>query len=196
MRPDAARPLRRPHPVRRRWLLAGLAALLAAAGAAAAVLGLGGSGNPPAESSSANGSAAPAVHLSGVTSYDPYSNDHSEHDELAAAAADGDPSTYWTTSTYRYPNGGLGKQGVGVVVDAHRVLALGALTVSTDTPGFRAEILAGDDPSGPFALDSSPQQVNARTPFALRARTARYYVVWITNLGPHHAVHVNEVSAG
>ena len=198
--PLAARPARArsARPRRRRWLVAALIALLAAAAFAAAVLGLGGSdtSSPGNEPGAAGGQPVAHVQLRGVTAYDPYAPDHSEHDELAAAAADGDPSSYWKTSTYRYPAGGLGKPGVGVVVDAKRPVALDSLTVSTNTPGFRASILAGDRANGPFALDSSPQLVGERTTFALRGRTARYYVVWITNLGARHVAHVNEVRAG
>jgi serine/threonine protein kinase len=189
---------RSPRPRRRRWLVAGLIALLAAAAFAATVLGLGGS-DTPAPSSERGGAASspvPHVQLSGVASYDPYAPDHTEHDELAAAAADGDASTYWKTSTYRYPDGGLGKPGVGVVVDARQSATLDSLTVSTDTPGFRASILAGDRANGPFVLDSSPELVGEQTTFTLRGRTARYYVVWITNLGARHVAHVNEVTAG
>jgi predicted Ser/Thr protein kinase len=195
--PARRRTRRRARP-RRRWLV--LAALVALVGAAvaAAVLGLGGSNNPSAHGGSGGGGGGTAqdVHLSGVGSYDPYSNDRTEHSELAGAAADGDPSTYWKTSTYRYPGGGLGKKGVGVVVDAGRSVSLGSLTVSTDTPGFRAEILAGAGERGPFVVDSGSQRVDADTTFTLRGRSARYYVVWITNLGTGHVAHVNEVKAG
>jgi hypothetical protein len=84
---------------------------------------------------------------------------------------------------------------VGVVLDARRPVALKAVTVVSDTPGFTAEILTGSSPSGPFTRDSSSQQVGASTTFTLNGRTSRYYVVWVTNLGAHSSVHVNEVRA-
>jgi hypothetical protein len=37
--------------------------------------------------------------------------------------------------------------------------------------------------------------VAAHTTFELHGRGARYYVVWITNLGTYQSVHVNEVTA-
>ena len=57
--------------------------------------------------------------------------------------------------------------------------------MTTATPGFTAEIQAGDSPTGAFAADSSSQTVNGTTAtFTLDGKTARYYVVWITQLPP------------
>ena len=75
-------------------------------------------------------------------------------------------------------------------------MKLGSLTVTTDTPGFTARIQAGDSVSGPFADDSSSETVGASTTFHLNGATARYYVVWITQLPPGDAAHVNEATAG
>jgi predicted Ser/Thr protein kinase len=189
---------RRPQPRRRRATRRGLAiallVLVAAAAIVAGVLGLGGSDNHATTGGGGGSGGGTKVALSGATSYDPYSSDHTEHPELAADAADGDPSTFWKTSDYRYPDGGLGKKGVGVVVAAGGSVALKSLTLQSDTPGFRAEILAGNSQNGPFVVDSSPQQVGSRTTFALRGHESRYYVIWITNLGSHSSAHVNEVS--
>jgi eukaryotic-like serine/threonine-protein kinase len=189
-----------PRPGRRRWPWAlGLVLLLGAAAVVAAVLGLGGSNTPERAATAGGGGSSPpssSVTLSGVTAYDPFGGDDWEHNQDAPKATDGNPATFWETSTYRYPNGGLGKDGVGVVVDAGSPVGLGSLTVATNTPGFQATILAGDSESGPFEPDSSSETVAARTTFVLQGHAARYYVVWITNLGPHRQVHVNEVTAG
>ena len=57
-------------------------------------------------------------------------------------------------------------------------------------------IKSGDSPDGPFTDDSSSQ---ARGDAARRSlcngTTARYYLIWITNLGPDDQVSVNEVTA-
>jgi hypothetical protein len=37
--------------------------------------------------------------------------------------------------------------------------------------------------------------VGRRTTFTLDGKSARYYVVWITDLGPATFAHVNEVTA-
>jgi predicted Ser/Thr protein kinase len=204
--PDAERTFIAPSPVLRqsaphrirhrtraapksRWPLYAVLVLLAAAAIVAGVLGLGGSkGAKPAPA----GGGAP-VTLAGVGAVDPRGD--GEHDSEAPLAADGNASTAWQTSSYHFGGGSLGKPGVGVVLDARRPVALKAVTVVSDTPGFTAEILTGSSPSGPFTRDSSSQQVGASTTFTLNGRTSRYYVVWVTNLGAHSSVHVNEVRA-
>ena len=137
--------------------------------------------------------AASPVHLSGVTSFDPEGDNQAEHSEDARFATDGDPGTYWTTEHY---SGGLQKSGVGVVLDAGTPKKLTQLVVSSDTAGFTAEIQAGSSSSGTFAPVSKSQMVGDRTVFSLNGpRLLRYYVVWITDLGPNSSVHVNEVTA-
>ncbi len=181
----------RPHRVRggrRRYALYALAALVVAAAITAAIVGLGRSGGK-------NGSKPPAatgapVALSGVGAYDPDGGD-GEHDSYAPRATDGDPSTYWNTEHYT----DFSKRGVGVVLDARRTVALARVTVTSATPGFTASITAGSSPQGPFVTDSAPRTVNGTATFALQGRRARYYVVWITNLGPNSSVEINEVKA-
>jgi hypothetical protein len=72
------------------------------------------------------------------------------------------------------------------VLDAHRPVTLHRLTLTTPTPGFTAEIHAGDSPSGPFPVTvSGSQQVQGPgTPFAIHSSAQnRYWVVWVTRLG-------------
>jgi serine/threonine protein kinase len=183
----------RPHTVRpsrprRRWPIYALVLLVAAAAIVAGVLALDGSNGKKAN----GGTTKPTVPLplKGVGAYDPDGGD-GEHDSVAYRATDGDASTYWDTEHYNT----FQKRGVGVVLDAGRSVKAKAVTVRTDTPGFTASILAGSSPSGPFATDSGSETVNGSATFTLRNRTARYYVVWITNLGSNVSVHVNEVRA-
>jgi serine/threonine-protein kinase len=184
------RPARRARPVP--WI-----ALLIAAGVIAAVAAL-------AIALSQNGHGGPAkagaitnpIALSGVGAYDPPPGDGQEHNADAPNATDGNPTTFWETSRYRYPDGGLGKPGVGLVLDAGQTVTLHHLAVTTDTPGFEAKILAGDSASGPFHDVSGSQTVSDSTTFDLSNAHARYFVVWITNLGAGtHQAHVNEVKA-
>ncbi|HET8528802.1 MAG TPA: protein kinase [Gaiellaceae bacterium] len=186
-----------PHRVRARrrtrwplWLA--LLALLVLAAVIAFVVG----GRPHGSSkgtTGSNGSGGNApVSLAGTRAFDPY-GDGAEHDSEAPYATDGKLSTYWETEHYR---DGLAKQGVGLVLDAGRARQLSSLTVRTDTPGYTAEILAGNSLSGTAPkIDSAKQTVNASTTFDLRGAKARYFVVWITDLGRHDSVHVNEVTA-
>ena len=50
-------------------------------------------------------------------------------------------------------------------------------------------------PSGRFHAVSDPDTVSTRATFSLQGANARYYVVWITDLGPNESVHVDEVTA-
>ena len=74
-------------------------------------------------------------------------------------------------------------------------MKLASISVTSETPGFTAEILAGDSLSSQPPADSATQTVGDRTTFTLRGATARYYVLWITQLPPGGTAHVNEVSA-
>jgi eukaryotic-like serine/threonine-protein kinase len=181
----------RPHRARQRrsaWpvvvLLLGLA--LIAATFAAVILTetnvpvVGDAGSAPSAS----------VKLRGVASWDPQGDDREEHPEDVGLAADGDDATYWPTSTYE--NFSALKEGVGIVLQASGEPS--ELTVTTDTPGFTAEIRAGPSASGPFDTVVSPgQRVNESTTFELRGEPARFYVVWITDLDGR--AHINEVTA-
>jgi eukaryotic-like serine/threonine-protein kinase len=180
---------RRARAKRRRWPILVLLALVGAAAVVAGVLELGGSKNSPTATPPAPTGAVLALH--GVGAYDPVGGD-GEHDAEAPNATDGNPATYWETEHYR---DGLRKAGVGVVVDAGRAVAAKRIVVTSDTPGFTATILAGDSPTGPFTADAPSEQVGSRATFTLRGHTARYYVVWITDLGSNDSVHVNDIRA-
>jgi eukaryotic-like serine/threonine-protein kinase len=129
------------------------------------------------------------VELTGVASFDPQGDDE-EHSERVADATDGDAATYWTTETYR----AFTKPGVGLVVDAGEAQVLSQLAVTTDTPGFTAEIRAGDAAEGPFeTVVGASKTVEGSTVWDLEGAEARFYVVWITQLD--RVAHVNEIEA-
>ena len=131
------------------------------------------------------------IRLAGVDSYDPEGDNGEEHDDRVQDATDGDPDTYWTTEGYR---SAFTKSGVGLVLDAHRDVEPSSLVVTTDTPGYTAEIRTGDSPTGPFGDPvSASQVVQERATFTLNDAKARYFMVWITNL--EGSAHVNEVRA-
>jgi serine/threonine-protein kinase len=184
-----------PHRVRSRrprWPLYLLLALIGAAAIAAGALMLGGSKGKPGNAG--GGATGAPVALSGVSGYDPQGTG-GEHDSDAAKATDGNPSTFWYTEHYSSSAFGGLKDGVGVVLDAGRAAKVTRVTVTSDTPGFSARIESGSSPSGPFAPVSGTQTVSSSTTFAVSGAAARYYVVWITSLGSHASVDVNEVKA-
>jgi eukaryotic-like serine/threonine-protein kinase len=185
-------PTRAPRPARRRrrtgllWpLLAVVGVLGVAALAAFAVVALrDDDGGSPAAATNQ------PIRLSGLGAYDP-DGDGAEHDGEAPNATDGNPGTYWTTETYNdFSNT---KPGVGLVLDAGKVAEPKSIIVTTDTPGFTAEIRDGDSPEGPFQSVSNSETVDAQTTFDLQDVKARYFVIWITDLDSR--AHVNEVKA-
>jgi hypothetical protein len=179
-------------PGSRRLLPAGLVALglVLVALAVAALLLHRSSGRHSKRGSHGGASAARPVHLAGVTGYDPYGDNHAEHDQDAPKATDRDPATYWTTEHYD----SFTKAGVGLVLAAPSGAHVRRIVLRTDTPGFAARIESGSSESGPFPPVSPLRTVASTTTFRVGGRPARYYVVWITKL-PGGVAHVNEVRA-
>ena len=176
--PERARPARRRSS--RLPLVAVLVAALLLAGAIGAYLLV-------RDESSGAASRQP-VELQGVASFDPPPGDNEEHSERVGDATDGDPATYWTTESYR----SFSKPGVGLVLEATGTPRQVALT--TDTPGFTAEIRAGDSAEGPFDTVVGPAKTTgASTIWDLDETDSRYLTIWITDLD--RVAHVNEVKA-
>ena len=177
-------------PRRRRpaWpLVAGLIGLLVAA-AVAMVFAVRHNG-------SSAGGGKPSVVLRAVGTYDPPPGDGQEHNAEIGLATDGDPATAWSTERYRAALDVIGKKGVGLVVDAGAAVALKRLVVQTETPGFTAQVLAGDAAGGPFERIADGRIVGARAVFDLNTdKKHRYFVVWITRL-TGDLVRLNEVTA-
>jgi serine/threonine-protein kinase len=193
------RPRPRPSSRHRRrispWpLLALLVALLAIGGVVAYLVlhhddggGGGGSGGPP---------AGGAIRLTALRANDPYGTGaKGEHDELVPNATDGKGATYWKTEHYNDAPS-LGKAGVGLVLDAHKAVALHQIAIATSTPGFRAVIKGSDSPES-FSTDvSSSQTVTDGTSFTLSGGKYQYYEIWITRLGTNYEdARINEVRA-
>lgn len=157
-------------------------ALLLAAVVGGILLASRDGGNP-------GGAAGSTVKLQGVASFDPQ-GDGEEHSERVRDATDGDPATYWTTERYN----SFSKPGVGLVLDAGEARELSQIAVTTDTPGFTAEIRAGDSPQGPFDTVVGPSRtVTDSATWDLDGAKSQYYVVWITRLD--RLAHINEAVA-
>jgi hypothetical protein len=173
-------------------LLAGLAVL---AGIFAAVFAF--TGESPTTKIShlvgGGGTSSKPVHLAGVTAYDPEGDNQEEHNDEAKFATDGNPTTYWKTETYSGAQ--LNKSGVGVVLSNASGRKVSKITVTTDTPGFKAEVESGSSQTGTFKPVSKVMTVAGTTTFSVSGAAAQYYVIWITDLGGNDAVHVNEVTA-
>jgi hypothetical protein len=158
------------------------------------VLLLGGAGHHGVLGGGGGGSSGKPVRLDGLAGYDPQ-GDGVEGNAVASQATDGSTLTSWSTETYRGPDFAGLKSGVGLVLAAGGPVKLAHLTLTTPTPGFTAEIQAGDSPTGGFTADSSSQTVDGTTKtFDLEGKTATYYVIWITKPSVDR-VEISEVKA-
>jgi serine/threonine-protein kinase len=138
------------------------------------------------------GGSVPA--LKAIRAYDPFGTG-GENDAEAKYATDNNPSTYWETERY-YDAPRLNKAGVGLVFDAKSTVQLHQLGVVTSTPGFTAVIRAGDSPTTFPDTVSTSQPVEGSTTFTIVGKPHRYYLLWITRLGPsYNTARVNEVKA-
>ncbi len=131
---------------------------------------------------------------------DALSGPKNQHPNTVGSAIDGDRNTAWTTETYY--NNDLGKPGVGLYVDASPGVAAGSMILDTATPGYAVSIYARDTTPNPNAFDSRWVKVGSAADVhrtqTIRLRTGRqryrYYLVWITSLGNHDQVAINEIA--
>jgi serine/threonine-protein kinase len=130
---------------------------------------------------------------SGARDFDPLGDNRAEHPDEAKAVVDGDARTTWSTESYT--GGRLGKDGVGIYVDAEPGVAAAAMQVITPTTGFTADVYGappGGRPQalgdftkvGSFTSEKGKNRIDLRTD----GRRYRYYLVWITALPPEASV--------
>jgi eukaryotic-like serine/threonine-protein kinase len=194
-----------PYRLRHR-VIAAVLTLLVAAGGAGLIVWLGtrthhGSGNLPVKAP-ASASALRQVSLCGSCAFgfNPLGSPTYEHPD-ASLAIDNQLNTYWNTQTYY--SGKLQKAGVGLYVDARPGTTARVLRIITDSPGFTATIYARNSqppirwPDPGWAQISATTTV-ARNTYDIRLTSGstryRYYLVWITSLGGHDILGLDEVT--
>lgn len=132
------------------------------------------------------GRAGGPVVVASASSFDPL-GDGGEHDEEAALAIDGDPSTSWTTS--RYATRALGglKPGVGLVLRLDEPARLTALEVRTVSTGWKAQIYVADAPGRDLAGWGTPVATtdggSSAQVFRLDGASVGAVLIWVTDLG-------------
>jgi serine/threonine protein kinase len=134
---------------------------------------------------------------------DPLSGPPTQNPNEVGLAIDNNPNTAWTTEIYY--DDALGKPGVGLYVDARPGVAASTMTLDTSTPGYAATIYARTTAPNPNVFDPGPrgwvkvatvpdvhptQQIHLATDGV----RYRYYLVWITALGRHDSVAINEIA--
>jgi serine/threonine-protein kinase len=140
------------------------------------------------------------VRLAGgaASDYDP-EGDNRESPGDTRNAIDGNPTTIWSTETYQGGFEGNNKSGVGLYVDAGRLIAGRGLTLATSTPGFKAAVYASEtvppELSG-WTRVSPVATVKEDHTFRLRTsgRSYRYYLLWISELPPEGEAVIQELA--
>jgi len=130
------------------------------------------------------------IPVKGIGAYDP-DGDRSENDSAAPLATDGGRSTAWKSERYRRS---FAKTGVGLVLDAGRLIAANRVVVATETPGYTAGVRVGSSPTGPFVPVAKERTLKALTAFALDPRSGRYLMLWITSMPEGGTAAVNEIT--
>ena len=101
--------------------------------------------------------------VTGVGAYDP-EGDQSENGGDARLATDGNAHDGMEERAYRTT---FRKSGVGLVLDAGRPVKATRVVVTSETPGFAAQVQVGASPTGPFTAASVSKTTAARTTYAL-----------------------------
>ena len=196
-----------PFRVRHRGAMAVLALIVVAAAAGVAVwLSTRAHHGAPAISAPPPSPKLVQVHVCDTCAhgYNPLGSPTDEAPD-AALAIDGDPNTYWQTQDYYAEN--LGKAGVGLYLDASPGTTAREVEILTQTSGFAAQIYATNttpvfapqgSPSngGSWTKVGSAASVKSKQTIKLTSGTSqyRYWLVWITSLGDHQQIDLNEVA--
>lgn len=136
------------------------------------------------------GEGAEPVAIQAASDFDPLGGG-GEHGDEVPFAFDGDPATAWTTEGYEQPDLGGIKAGVGIWFDLGQPSDVRRITLTMPFEGADVAVYGldtqpqGRDPSAwgePVAtLSGAPAHQDVQVP---EGRTARYWLVWITHLGP------------
>jgi eukaryotic-like serine/threonine-protein kinase len=183
----------------RRWFLTVLAVLLLVGAAVAYFSTRTEKGPGPAVTPRAAGLSRVPLGSNAANDYDPQSDDKQESPDATRNAIDGNRTTSWDTETYRSDFQSLGKDGVGLYVDAGKAVRGRRLDLTTSTPGYTASIYAAakvpNDITG-WTKVSDDVKVGESERIALdtAAKKFRYYLVWITSLPDGDKAQIQELS--
>lgn len=132
--------------------------------------------------------AGAVVPIAGGDVFDPQGDGDPDNPGNVPLAFDGDPTTSWSTYTYRgTPAFGNLKDGVGLRLDLGSAQELGAVTVTSPSSGATVEIRTAETAGGSIdAFDvAAAGELQGETEFAFEGPvSAQYVVVWLTGLVP------------
>jgi hypothetical protein len=195
-------PSRRKLLTTRRVSAAGVFLVLAATVAALLITALTGGNDGPGSPSPAPAGAP--VDIVSTQAFDPPPGDGVEHDDELDFTIDGNPGTGWSTESYDAPTteDSVGKPGVGLIVATAEPVDARTLRIRSQVGGWSAQIYASESgppttlqgwgrPIGEVVPDTNTDQTVELSP-----RTAKYYLIWITQLAASeggYSVQINEV---
>jgi serine/threonine-protein kinase len=119
----------------------------------------------------------------------------------AALAIDNQLNTAWDTQHY-YDNK-LDKAGTGIYLNASPGVVARELHVADSTPGFTAVVYARNDspplkapPGNGWTQVSSPMVLgkSGTVPLNTQGTPYHFYLVWITGIGGHQQLSINELT--
>ncbi|MGH3321131.1 MAG: hypothetical protein ACRDN9_13320 [Streptosporangiaceae bacterium] len=123
--------------------------------------------------------------MASANAYDPL-GDGQEYDGLAPLAIDGDPGTAWRTERYDTSTLGNLKEGVGLMLDLGRPRSVRKVQLTLISGGGSVVLRAGDEDSldalsAVKTVKDAPRSLTVRLQ---KGRSARYWLVWFTELPP------------
>jgi hypothetical protein len=186
LRPAPAR-TSRPAP-RRGWLVIGVALLLGLAAFGAMRLGGRSEGTKLLPGGKVNGTP---LKTSQAISFDPFApkgEPQVENQSAVGAAVDANEATAWTTEGYSGTadfNGA--KPGVGLIIAVSEERDVGKARVLWTAQGCSFELRYSDDPGAPIETWKTAATIaksKLAAAFEFEAASARYWMVWITQLVP------------
>jgi eukaryotic-like serine/threonine-protein kinase len=184
--PPRAAPTRAPRP--RRWIVPLIVGAVAATAlvVAALLLTRTQAGDDLLDAVEPRPAVDGPVQVVAAQAFDPIGGD-GENDELAPAAADGDPATAWRTERYDTRSFGNLKPGVGIAVQLDRRVDLASLVARSPNRDWAAQVYVADSPSTTLEGWGDPVaaaiDIDGDATFALDDATGRWVLLWITDLG-------------
>jgi eukaryotic-like serine/threonine-protein kinase len=112
--------------------------------------------------------------------YDPPPGDGRENSGRTGLAFDRNPSTTWATTSYRTPDFGRLKDGVGLAFDLGDARELSGVRVTSVAGGWEGSLRFSEDGKS-WSSPEEGQSVDSDHTFQTSG-SHRYWMVWITNL--------------
>ena len=173
-----------------------LVVFLVLAGVAAAIvtwmLGRDGDATSPPSVSAANAVAVAEVH-----SFDPEASPPTENESRARFVVDGDRSTTWATERYRGARFAGLKKGLGLVIRLDKDERLSRLELDSPSRNWSARVYVADAPKTKLADWGKPvadvTSTNGDHIFNLQSTKGAAVLLWITDPGQSNQLEIREI---